>query len=305
MSSSNVSRLKNAPEQECDFQRDPDLGYEADGSFGSIRILEHGYPNPLVRWHFHEEYELHLITETRGKVFVGDYIGHFEPGHLVLTGPRLPHNWISSEVPPEGSPKRDLVMQFSGDPIRKAAELLPEFKEILPLLDRAEHGIEFKNVDSDLIARIYAVRNTQGMERFIEFCALMRVLTRHGDYKLLSSVKLQSFEDDQSLRQISTVVDYISEHYHERLSMAEVAEKFDMSESRFSRFFRKSTGNTFTNFVSQIRINRACQLLLETEQYISTVCYNVGFNNVANFNRRFMEVKGMTPSEFRRLARSR
>ncbi|MGB0663742.1 MAG: helix-turn-helix domain-containing protein [Pontibacterium sp.] len=305
MSSSSVSRLKNAPEQECDFQRDPDLGYEADGSFGSIRILEHGYPNPLVRWHFHEEYELHLITETRGKVFVGDYIGHFEPGHLVLTGPRLPHNWISSEVPPEGSPKRDLVMQFSGDPIRKAAELLPEFKEILPLLDRAEHGIEFKNVDSDLIARIYAVRNTQGMERFIEFCALMRVLTRHGDYKLLSSVKLQSFEDDQSLRQISTVVDYISEHYHERLSMADVAEKFDMSESRFSRFFRKSTGNTFTNFVSQIRINRACQLLLETEQYISTVCYNVGFNNVANFNRRFMEVKGMTPSEFRRLARSR
>ena len=70
------------------------------------------FPNPLVRWHYHEEYELHLIVATRGKVFVGDYIGQFEPGHLVLTGPRLPHNWISTDVPEPGVALRDMVLQF-------------------------------------------------------------------------------------------------------------------------------------------------------------------------------------------------
>jgi AraC-like DNA-binding protein len=78
-----------------------------------------------------------------------------------------------------------------------------------------------------------------------------------------------------------------------------------MSESRFSRFFRRATGNTFTDFVNRVRINRACQLLMESDRLITHVCYEVGFNNVANFNRRFLEIKGMTPSEFRKQADKR
>lgn len=121
-----------SPELERDFQRDPVLGYEPEGSFGYIRCLEHGAPNPLIRWHYHEEYELHLIMETTGKVFVGDYIGRFEPGHLVLTGPRLPHNWISNDLPEGGVQVRDIALQFSDQPLRQASEYLPELREALP-----------------------------------------------------------------------------------------------------------------------------------------------------------------------------
>ena len=64
-----------------------------------------------------------------------------------------------------------------------------------------------------------------------------------------------------------------------------------MSESRFSRFFRRATGNTFTDFVNLSASTRACQLLMETDRQV-TVCYDCGFNNVANFNRRFLEIKG-------------
>ena len=106
-------RQARTPELEHDFARDPTLGYEPEGSYGYVRCLEHGFPNPLVRWHYHEEYELHLILQTRGKVFVGDYIGHFEPGHLVLTGPRLPHNWISTDVPPTNTLPRVATIRCS------------------------------------------------------------------------------------------------------------------------------------------------------------------------------------------------
>lgn len=90
------------PELEHDYVRSPALGYESPETAGFIRCLSHGFPTPLARWHYHDEYELHLITATSGKVFVGDWIGQFQPGQLVLTGPRLPHNWISMDLPERG-----------------------------------------------------------------------------------------------------------------------------------------------------------------------------------------------------------
>jgi AraC-like DNA-binding protein len=54
-----------------------------------------------------------------------------------------------------------------------------------------------------------------------------------------------------------------------------------------------------------VRINSACHLLMQTDHYVTDICYQVGFNNVANFNRRFLEIKGMTPKEFRRQGEAR
>jgi AraC-like DNA-binding protein len=87
--------------------------------------------------------------------------------------------------------------------------------------------------------------------------------------------------------------------------MKDVAQQLGMTERVFTRFFRSSTGNSFTDFVNRLRINRACQLLMETERYVTNICYDAGFNNVANFNRRFLAFKGMTPKEFRQQAAGR
>ena len=78
-----------------------------------------------------------------------------------------------------------------------------------------------------------------------------------------------------------------------------------MSESRFSRFFRRATGNSYTDFVNLVRVNRACHLLMETGRRVTDICYEVGFHNVANFNRRFRDIKGMTPTEFRQQSQHR
>jgi len=294
-----------SPELEHDVGRTPNLGYEPAGSYGHVRCLEHGFPNPLVRWHYHEEYELHLIVATRGKVFVGDYIGQFEPGHLVLTGPRLPHNWISTDVPPEGVALRDVVLQFPDAPLRQAAALIPELAEVLPLLERARHGIEFFGLSERARQRCQRVKNSHGLQRFAEFSEFLCELVRCNDYRLLSTVQLQSFDDDADLARISGIVDYLTAHYSEDFSMVDLCTRVGMSESSFSRYFRRATGNTFTDFVNRLRINKACQLLMETDRYITNVCYDVGFNNVANFNRRFLQIKGQTPKEFRRQAEAR
>ena len=300
-----ASHRVRSPELEHDVARTPNLGYEPQGRYGCVRYLEHGFPNPLVRWHYHEEYELHLIVATRGKVFVGDYIGQFGPGHLVLTGPRLPHNWISADVPADGIAVRDLVLQFGDAPLRQSAALIPELAEALPVLERARHGIEFFGLSELARERMAAIKQAHGLARFALFCAFLGELARCTDYRLLSTVQLQSFDDDAALARISGIVDWLSEHYCENFAMGELCRRLNMTESSFSRLFRRATGNSFTDFVNRLRINKACQLLMETDRYITNVCYDVGFNNVANFNRRFLQVKGMTPKEFRRQSEAR
>jgi AraC-like DNA-binding protein len=69
-----------------------------------------------------------------------------------------------------------------------------------------------------------------------------------------------------------------------------------------TRFIGRATGNTFTDFFNRIRVNRACQLLMETDRLVTHIGYEVEFNNLPNFNRRYLEIKGLTPSEFRRQA---
>ena len=300
-----MNNRTRGPELEHDFVRDSNLGYEPEGTYGYVRCLEHGFPNPLVRWHYHEEYELHLIVASRGKVFVGDYIGHFEPGHLVLTGPRLPHNWISTDTPPEGLPLRDVVLQFQEAPLRQAANLIPELLEVLPLLERARYGIEFFGMSAPARQRFERIQHSHGLRRLSEFVELLNDLVRCTDYRLLSSVQLQSFDDEAELARISTVVDYITEHCSEQFGLTDMCALVGMTESSFSRYFRRATGNTFTDFVNRVRINKACQLLMESDRYVTNICYDVGFNNVANFNRRFLQLKGMTPKEFRRQAEAR
>ena len=293
------------PELERDYSRSPALGYEAPESAGLVRCLAHGCPTPLVRWHCHDEYELHLIVATAGKAFVGDWIGPFQPGHLVLCGPRLPHNWISVDLPEGGVAERDLVIQFSHEPIASAAAKIPELAELLPLLERSRHGIEFFGLSLPAQEHWRRVKAASGVRRLAAFFDYLAELAHCTDYRLLSNTRMQGEEGGAEMDLTNRIVERITADVAQPLHAGEIAAQFGMSESQFSRFFRRATGNTFTDFVNRIRVSRACHLLMETERRITDICFEVGFNNVANFNRRFLDVKGMTPSEFRRQAEHR
>jgi AraC-like DNA-binding protein len=301
-------RQKLTPEFEHDLNRDPRLGYEPAVGSEFVRCVEHGSPTPLERWHCHDEYELQLIVGARGRAFVGDHVGHFEPGHLVLTGPRLPHNWISTDLPPDGLSVRSLVLQFREEPLREGMRVIRELEETAPLLERARRGIEFFGLSEDVQARFHRIRASHGLARFAEFVALLCRLQRCEDYRLLSSEPVVGLLPGapgaaaSARTTIDKVVDHVNENYAEELSIVDVAARFHMSESGFSRWFSRATESTFTAFVNRVRVHQACELLMHSDQQVSSICYAVGFNNLANFNRRFRDVKGITPTEYRRLS---
>ena len=72
---------------------------------------------------------------------------------------------------------------------------------------------------------------------------------------MLSSAFLRSYDDDATLAKVNSVLNYITDNYREPISAEMLAEQVGMSPSKFSRFFRKATGNSFTDFISRLRIN--------------------------------------------------
>ncbi len=275
-----------------------------DRTVDSIIYLEHGWPNDLCRWHSHEEYELHLVTATRGKAFVGDYIGDFQPGTLYLTGPNLPHNWITDEVWKEPVEVRDMLVQFSQSSVDHLTSAFSEFKEVRQLLLMAQSGIEFTGFNPTFArGHFESIRDNKGPERILAFIRFLVRLNEHAEKKTLSVSKISQPEGGSRHARIGQVVDYIVENFAEEISVERAAEIAAMSPATFSRNFQQVTGNRFVEFVNRVRVGQACGMLYATDEPVSAICYDVGFQNLANFNRHFLKMKEMTPSAYRETAR--
>jgi AraC-like DNA-binding protein len=293
------------PEPEYDHSRLRAMGFDAAEQTGTVRCLRHGYPTPLARWHFHEEYELHLIVASRGSAFVGDWIGDFGPGHLVLAGPRLPHNWVTTEPADQPVETRDLVIQFPHAPIEAAAQHIHELAEVLPMLQRSRRGIEFFGMSELAEREWHRVAQSRGLRRLSIFMELLHALAHCTSFRVLSSMPQEQADESGELDRVHALAQRLLNGDAQPAPAGDLAGELGMSVSRFSRCFRRATGRTFTDFANRVRVNQACKLLMESDALIKQVCFEAGFNNLANFNRRFIEIKGMTPSEFRRRAGDR
>ena len=277
---------------------------KVDRSSRSIRFLEHGWPSDLCRWHAHEEYELHLIVETRGKAFVGDYIGDFKSGDLFMTGPNLPHNWITDQVWSNPLDVRDMLIQFSHDSVEKLAEGFPEFSQVLQMLQLAQSGIYFEGFNSTFArGHMESIRDNRGAERILAFVRFLVRLNEHAEKKTLSSAKLIQPEGGSKQARIAQVVDHVTKNFYEGFTVAQAAEMANMTEITFSRNFLAVTGHSFIDFLNRIRIGQACGMLYASDDQITSIAQEAGFKNLANFNRHFLKVRGMTPSEYRETAR--
>lgn len=281
----------------------PDLEVVQIGRAESFKAWEHGYPFHTVRWHFHPEYELHHVVHTSGDYFVGDFIGSFAPGNLVLTGPNLPHNWVSDVAPDSRIPLRGRVLQFTEQFVRDTTALLPELASFEPLLKLSRRGTQFTNETSARVGPMLEELVGASEVRRIElFMSIIGTLSRaSGAYPLAS----EAYHPDPSGFMgtgINEAIGYISAHLTEEFGETELAEISHLSASGFSRSFRRHTGMGLSQYVNRLRINLACQLMMsEDAMSITEICFASGFRNISNFNRQFLRQKGHKPSRFRAL----
>jgi len=92
----------------------------------------------------------------------------------------------------------------------------------------------------------------------------------------------------------------LKENYHKKITLDEVAELLNMSKVSFNRFMKKTSRQTFIEYVNEVRIDNAARLLAAMDYSISEIAFKCGFNNIANFNRIFKKTKKLTPSAYRK-----
>jgi AraC-like DNA-binding protein len=259
-------------------------------------------PSFGVFWHYHPEYQLTLVLRGQGRRFVGDDISRFKAGDLVLTGPNLPHMWcsarprLSSPLPHEA-----ILIQFPESIFGGRFLELPEMAPVRRLLERSSQGIRFAEATREQIApRMIRMGRERGLARLTGLLEILGILSQSPIDRMLSSRAFGPAVGFEDRDRIDRICRYVAENSARPIVLAEAARAAHMSIPAFTRFFKKCTGKTFVEYLTDLRIGAACRLLVESDRTVTQVCYAAGFANLSNFNRRFRRLKGVTPREFRR-----
>jgi len=108
-----------------------------------------------------------------------------------------------------------------------------------------------------------------------------------------------SSQDARKVTQIRPAINYIDANYDKPVTLSEIAKASHLSVSRLAHIFKEQMGVTIIDYLTSVRIERAKQLLLATEQNCTEVCFQVGYNNQSYFTRTFKGLVGLTPRQFR------
>jgi AraC-like DNA-binding protein len=178
---------------------------------------------------------------------------------------------------------------------------LPENRKIAAILKKAKQGIfisgETKNRVAEIINKTINAVNT---ERIILLLEMLNIIALSNELTFLSSTSfIQKYDADEAER-INDIFKYTIKNFRRKIALIEISKIAHVSPNSFCRYFKSHTKKTFSQFLSEIRIDHACKLLVENKLSISKICFESGFNNFSNFNRYFKIVTGKNPFEYRK-----
>jgi len=260
-----------------------------------------GFSHPI---HRHSDYEINLIMGISGTRMVGDSTERFTDFDLVLLGPYLYHKWEGDDPAPNiRHSYRIIRIQFGMDLFGEHFFLKGIFQKIRKLMQDSCIGIRFygKAIEDAKVLMIRITEST-GFVNVISFLQLLDMLSESAEKCQLSSEGFSSKGQGEETQRIQLACGYMLKNFsRSELKMGEVAAQIHMNESAFRHFFRKKMHRSFTEFLVDIRIGRACKLLLDTDDTVGQICCESGFNNLANFNRLFKKYRTNTPVQYRKL----
>jgi AraC-like DNA-binding protein/mannose-6-phosphate isomerase-like protein (cupin superfamily) len=264
------------------------------------------YHEPAVHflWHYHHEVELVWIRAGSGLRYVGSSIKRFGPGDLVLLGGGLPHTWASDI----GQPSDAIwsVIQFHPRHWSEGFWKLPELGPVNDLLLRSAGGVQFTGPLAPRVGKQIeelAAMPAYSLEGLVLFLKIFGQLARMPS-RTLNDPRLEKGPGRSDPR-LELLLQWIQGQISGSITQAQAAGEVKMGPAAFSRWFKASVGRVFQRHVNELRVAKVCALLAGGEKSITEAAFKCGYNNLANFNRRFRELTGMTPSMFRNQTRLR
>lgn len=277
---------KSIPHAECSFVIRKDVGTD-------IR----------TDWHYHPDYELVLIKRSRGTWLVGDYVGPFKTGDIILIGPDLPHSYRHEK---EYLDKRDkgsgeviaalFLKEILGEPFLS----LPEANGINNVLLLCGRGLKLIGKTKFEAGKIMnSMLEASPGRKLINMLSILQLISDEKEFEVLASGGYTYESSGVDNARLSAILEYTFNHYQNQITIDEVAALVNMSKYTFSRFFKEKTKKTYIQFLMEVRIGKACRLLIEEDMNITEVCYACGYNNISHFNHQFKDLKHKSPYEFK------
>jgi len=264
----------------------------------SFYVRTHRTPRFEVPWHQHTELELIAFKEGYGTAFIGNYVGKFNEGDVFFLGSNLPHTFQKSH--------RELmvsavVVQFEENFLGDRFLQLPESKSIKELFQTSQQGIRIAgNTRASLYRKIMEMEELTGMAKIICLADCLHLIAEQQEFNTVSTQEINK-SGSRSRERIDRIYQYTIDHFNEPITLEQVAGLASMSVPAFCAYFKKSTKKTYISFLNEVRISHACKLLTDTQLPVSDICYDSGFNTLANFNKQFLKTKSKTPMQYRKL----
>ena len=271
----------------------------------SFALLDRRAPTFDGTFHLHPEMEITLIESSVGRRVVGDSVDAFQPGDLVLLGENLPHQYLGDGVA-RARPARAKVIQFRREFLGEHFLKAPELQSVHALFDRASRGLVFSpQATADAHKTISQIFSATGLPRLLRLLELLARLAGDEKARPIASEGYRSGLNSHESAVINRALKYMDTHLDQPLSHDDLCRHLGMAPATCNRLFRKSLRRPFKAMLLEMRISRACRLLLATDRSVIDIAEASGFPNLSNFNRRFRILKSTTPRGFRAAAKHR
>lgn len=280
----------------------------------SFQMLEHPFPieTPIsfkmftvegsFQEHAHNFYEIIYISEGKGTLFIHKDSLPFEEGDLFFIPIGMPH-LLKAESSPSAVPLQMMNCMFQTELLapqyESKNELDREFDAIAQFFRQSEAWLRYQDQGGELARIMYNMNfavNSQspGFHYKLYICLLdlLNTLYRLQQFSLLS-------RPDKWVDPVAFTIEYIQVHYRDPLKMEEFCQWLSISPRHLQRKFKETTGYTYTQMLQQIRIQKSCELLINTDRSIQHIADEVGIHDMKYFYRLFKTSCGLTPLHFR------
>ena len=259
---------------------------------------QHFYEN----LHQHPEIQITLIVKSEGVLVAGDYVGNFTEGDVFMIGKNQAHVFRNDKMyfNTENDLQAECITIFFDDNyFGDYFWNLNEMSAVRQLVHETSGGLRIKGEAQLAVAKLLkTIVHQTGLEKLISFFSILKTLSENTDFEKLSLTESHwntpQYENDR----MSAIVKYSLQEYHNPITIESVANIANLTPEAFCRYFKLRTRKTYLHFLYEIRINQACKLLQNRDLLVSDVAYQVGFNNLSNFNRVFKMIIGKTPSQY-------
>ena len=260
-------------------------------------------PHFSTDFHFHPECQLVYVVSGSGTRIIGGSVEQFEEGDLTFIGPNVPHVWYSHSSQPEAtSPARSLALYINPEVVLHHLAAFTDTQSLADFFRQSERGLCLTGETREQVAQLLmAMPNQSDLRLMTSFLQVLQVLKTSREVRWLNTESLLVAYADSTKGRVSRLMHFIQDNFRQPITLEETAAVAGLQLHSFCRFFKALTQRTFSEFLNEIRIGFACQLLQQSDLPVTQVAYECGYGNISYFNRSFRKNRGMTPKEYRRL----